>query len=76
MADQTRDPVAFVMSGGAAHGAIQVGMLAALFARGVVPDMITAGLADALNGAFITDGGRARKSDFVGRQPLLNRYSH
>jgi predicted acylesterase/phospholipase RssA len=53
MAEQARDPVAFVMSGGAAHGAIQVGMLAALYDRGVVPDMITAASAGALNGAFI-----------------------
>jgi NTE family protein len=53
MADQTRDPVAFVLSGGAAHGAIEVGMLAALYDRGVVPDMITAASAGALNAAFI-----------------------
>jgi NTE family protein len=45
--------VAFVLSGGAAHGAIQVGMLAALYERGIAPDLITATSAGALNAAFI-----------------------
>jgi predicted acylesterase/phospholipase RssA len=31
-------PVAFVLSGGAALGAIQVGMLRALYERGIEPD--------------------------------------
>src|SRR5215210_898297 len=45
--------VAFVLSGGAALGAIQVGMLRALYERGVRPDLIVATSAGALNGAFI-----------------------
>lgn len=51
--DRGRGAVAFVLSGGAAHGAIQVGMLAALYKHGVAPDLITAASAGALNAAFI-----------------------
>jgi NTE family protein len=46
-------PVAFVLSGGAGLGAIQVGMLRALYERGIVPDLIVATSAGAINGAFI-----------------------
>jgi predicted acylesterase/phospholipase RssA len=46
-------PVAFVLSGGAGLGAIQVGMLRALYERGVTPDLIVATSAGAINGAFI-----------------------
>jgi NTE family protein len=46
-------PVAFVLSGGAALGAIQVGMLRALYERGIEPDLIVATSAGAINGAFI-----------------------
>jgi NTE family protein len=45
--------VAFVLSGGASLGAIQVGMLQALYERGVVPDLIVGTSAGAMNGAFI-----------------------
>jgi NTE family protein len=44
---------AFVLSGGASLGAIQVGMLEALYERGVRPDLIVATSAGALNGAFV-----------------------
>ncbi len=44
---------AFVLSGGASLGAIQVGMLHALFERGIVPDLIVGTSAGAINGAFI-----------------------
>jgi NTE family protein len=44
---------AFVLSGGASLGAIQVGMLEALFERGVAPDLIVGTSAGAINGAFI-----------------------
>jgi NTE family protein len=44
---------AFVLSGGASLGAIQVGMLEALFERGIAPDMIVGSSAGAINGAFI-----------------------
>ena len=45
--------VAFVLSGGASLGAIQVGMLRALYERGIEPDLIVATSAGAINGAFI-----------------------
>lgn len=48
-----RGPVAFVLSGGAGLGAIQVGMLRALYERGIRPDLIVGTSAGALNGAFI-----------------------
>jgi NTE family protein len=44
---------AFVLSGGASLGAIQVGMLRALYERGITPDVIVGTSAGALNGAFI-----------------------
>jgi NTE family protein len=44
---------AFVLSGGASLGSIQVGMLQALYERHVKPDLIVASSAGALNGAFI-----------------------
>jgi NTE family protein len=44
---------AFVLSGGASLGSIQVGMLEALYERGVRPDLIVGTSAGALNGAFI-----------------------
>jgi NTE family protein len=46
-------PVAFVLAGGGSLGAVQVGMLRALYERGVVPDMIVGTSAGAINGAFI-----------------------
>jgi NTE family protein len=44
---------AFVLSGGASLGSIQVGMLEALYERGIEPDLIVGASAGALNGAFI-----------------------
>jgi NTE family protein len=44
---------AFVLSGGASHGAIQVGMLEALYQRHITPDLIVGTSVGALNGAFI-----------------------
>jgi len=44
---------AFVLSGGASLGAIQVGMLRALYERTVTPDLIVGTSVGALNGAFI-----------------------
>jgi NTE family protein len=45
--------VAFVLSGGASLGAIQVGMLHALYEREIKPDLIVGTSAGAVNGAFI-----------------------
>lgn len=44
---------AFVLSGGASLGAIQVGMLRALYERELRPDLIVATSVGALNGGFI-----------------------
>ena len=46
-------PTAFVLSGGASLGAIQVGMLQALYERGIEPDFVVGASAGALNGAYI-----------------------
>jgi NTE family protein len=54
-------PVAFVLSGGASLGAIQVGMLRALYERGIKPDLIVATSVGAINGAFIA--GRPQTVD-------------
>src|SRR5688500_355803 len=48
-----RPHTAFVLSGGAALGAIQVGMLRALYERGVEPDLIVGTSVGAVNGAYI-----------------------
>ena len=44
---------AFVLSGGASLGALQVGMLHALYERGIVPDLLVATSLGALNAAFV-----------------------
>jgi NTE family protein len=49
----TRPQTAFVLSGGASLGAIQVGMIQALYERGVEPDLIVGSSVGAINGAFI-----------------------
>src|SRR5215211_1497785 len=53
MTHDERPDVAFVLSGGASLGAVQVGMLRALYERGIAPDVIVGTSAGALNGAFI-----------------------
>ena len=51
---RTKQPkVAFVLSGGASLGAIQVGMLRALYERDIAPDLIVGTSAGAFNGAYI-----------------------
>jgi NTE family protein len=45
--------VCFVLSGGASLGAIQAGMLRALYERGVAPDVIVSTSVGAVNGAYI-----------------------
>jgi NTE family protein len=46
---------AFVLSGGASLGSIQVGMLEALYERNIRPDLIVGTSVGALNGAFIAE---------------------
>src|ERR687889_586865 len=49
--------VAFVLSGGASLGAIQVGMLRALLDEGIVPDTVVGTSVGAVNGAFLASHG-------------------
>lgn len=44
---------AFVLSGGASLGAVQVGMLRALYERGIAPDVVVGTSVGAINGAFV-----------------------
>jgi NTE family protein len=48
-----RPRTAFVLSGGASLGALQVGMLQALYERGITPDLLVATSVGALNAAFV-----------------------
>jgi NTE family protein len=48
---------AFVLSGGGSLGAVQVGMLQALTAHGIVPDFLVGTSAGALNAAFVAGRG-------------------
>lgn len=50
-------PIGFVLSGGANLGAIQVGMLEALFQAGIYPDVVAGTSVGALNGAVVADRG-------------------
>jgi NTE family protein len=52
-ARRRRPTTAFVLSGGASLGAIQVGMLRALYERGITPDLIVGTSVGALNAAFV-----------------------
>src|SRR6266851_7759809 len=45
-------PTAFVLAGGAALGAMQAGMIHALYERGITPDLLIGTSAGALNAAF------------------------
>lgn len=75
---------AFVLGGGGVLGAVEVGMLRALFERGVVPDLVLGTSVGALNGAMVardpslgvierlTDlwQGAAQSRDVYGDRPL------
>lgn len=51
---------AFVLSGGASLGSVQVGMLAALADRGIAPDLLVGTSAGALNAAYLAGRGTDR----------------
>ena len=59
---------AFVLSGGASLGAVQVGGLAALLESGVTPDLIVGCSAGAVNGGWLA--GRAGRTDVSGLADL------
>lgn len=47
--------IAFVLAGGASLGAIEAGMLRALYERGIAPELIVGTSAGAVNGAYIAN---------------------
>ncbi len=51
--------IAYVFSGGASLGAVQVGMMQALEAEGVAPDAVFGTSVGAMNAAFVAGGGTA-----------------
>jgi NTE family protein len=53
---------AFVLSGGGSLGAVQVGMLQALTARGVEPDLLVGTSVGALNAAYVGGHGASNRS--------------
>src|SRR5215208_393634 len=53
MTRKNQPSTAFVLSGGASLGAIQVGMLRALYERDIRPDFVVGTSVGALNGAFV-----------------------
>jgi hypothetical protein len=53
---------AFVLSGGGSLGAVQVGMLQALAAEGVEPDLLVGTSAGALNAAWVASHGMSESS--------------
>src|SRR5229473_1201886 len=55
---------AFVLAGGAALGAMQAGMVHALYERGIAPDLLIGTSAGALNAAFLASRPAARHLQF------------
>ncbi len=62
---QSERLTAFVLSGGANQGIAQVGMLRALFERGIQPDVVIGTSAGALNGAAIATSPTLEKVDHL-----------
>ena len=52
MRQHGKNLTAFVLAGGGSLGAVQVGMLAALARRGVVPDLVVGASVGAINAAY------------------------
>jgi NTE family protein len=52
MSDGAEHRTAFVLAGGGSFGAVQVGMLRALVAHGIVPDLVVGSSVGAINGAY------------------------
>ena len=55
-----RPKTAFVLAGGGSYGAVQVGMLRALSAHGVQPDLVAGSSVGAINGSFYAAAPNAR----------------
>lgn len=52
MAEATHELTAWVLAGGGSLGAVQVGMLRALVAHGLMPDLVVGSSVGAINGAY------------------------
>ena len=52
MKSSTATSTALVLAGGGSFGAVQVGMLRALVAHGLVPDLVVGSSVGAINGAY------------------------
>ena len=59
-------PLAFVLSGGGAHGAVQVGMLRALSEAGLRPDLVVGTSVGSLNGAVVAADPARGAEDLLG----------
>jgi NTE family protein len=59
MSDSTGKPTALVLAGGGSFGAVQVGMLRALVAYGIVPDLVVGSSVGAINGAYFAGAPNA-----------------
>src|SRR3954470_13193548 len=53
---------AFVLSGGASLGALQAGMLRALYEHGITPDLLVGTSAGALNAAYVASRPRTAQT--------------
>lgn len=68
MPDIRADRVVWVLSGGGAQGAVQVGMMGTLIDHGHVPDLIVAASVGSLNAAFIAHDPSLRRVDELQRR--------
>lgn len=59
MDSSTGKSTAFVLAGGGSFGAVQVGMLRALVAHGLVPDLVIGSSVGAINGAYFAGAPHA-----------------
>src|ERR1041384_4960612 len=60
-------PVAFVLGGGGVLGAVEVGMLRALFRAGYRPDVVVGTSIGAVNGALVASDPSEAVTDRLGR---------
>lgn len=66
--------IAFVLSGGASLGAVQVGMLQALAGQGVAPDLLVGTSVGAINAAWVAGDPRPESLEELGRLWLAMRF--
>jgi NTE family protein len=66
-------PLAFVFGGGGAHGAVQLGMLQALAATDLVPDLVLGTSVGSLNGAIVAADPGAAAATLTEIWPQIDR---